>query len=96
MGKFDRQALHEALKKQIGTSTLSKTVSVNYDLSSNNEQARIFKSYQDAVTWITANGGVLSDANTWTVILPSGLITEVITKYQFIAKRLLPFLTQSH
>ena len=63
---------------------LSKVVTVNYNFVSDYPDGRIFKTAENAQTWITANGGILSDSNTWTIKLPSGLITEPLTKLPFI------------
>jgi len=66
------------------TMKLSNTVWVNLDLAINDLANRVFKTVADAQTWITANGGTLSTTNTWTIKLPSGLITESLVKLPFI------------
>lgn len=63
---------------------LSKTVSVNYNFIVDYPDGRIFKTAEDAQAWITANGGTLSASNTWTIKLPSGMITEPLVKLPFI------------
>lgn len=83
MGQFDREALYEA-KKIKNRIELSKTVSVNYDLSTDDENNRIFKTVDNAISWINLHGGVLSESNTWTIKLPSGIITEPLIKLEFI------------
>lgn len=55
------------------TIQLSNTVWVNLDLTVSDESQRIFKSYDEAITWIKAND-TPSATNRWSVILPAGLI----------------------
>jgi hypothetical protein len=69
---------------QSNATQLSKVVSVNYDLTTDDELGGVFKLAENAQTWITANGGTLSASNTWTIKLPSGLITEPLVKLPFI------------
>lgn len=55
------------------TIQLSNTVWVNLDLTVSDASQRIFKSYDEAITWIKAND-TPSATNRWSVILPAGLI----------------------
>ncbi len=61
---------------------LSNTVWINHDLREDNEEQRIFESYNDAILWIQENGNVNED-NQWQVMLPGGTIPE-ITLYEYI------------
>ena len=68
-----------------GTSSvipLSNTVWVNQDLSTDDEDNRIFKSYEDAVIWINSESPPAVD-NQWQVMLPGGLI-PLVTVYEYI------------
>lgn len=54
------------------TISLSKTVWVNLDLAVSDESQRIFKSYDEAITWIKAND-TPSATNRWNVILAGNI-----------------------
>lgn len=60
---------------------LDRTVWVNRDLTEDSPNERIFKNYNNAVTWINANGN-LSNANQWTVRM--GYYNSTITAYDNI------------
>lgn len=83
-------AIHELDNQEAVVKLLSKVVYVNYDLMVDNIEGRVFISYANAVQWVIDNAGVLSETNQWTIILPSGLITEDVAKYKYIELEFMP------
>ena len=56
---------------------------VNYDITTNDTAKRVFKTYADAVSYISGLGTATTN-NHWTVKMPSGYCDEAITLKQYI------------
>jgi hypothetical protein len=61
----------------------SNVAYVNYDLTANDTNKKVFKTYADAISFITTAGTATTD-NHWTVKMPSGYCDEAITLKQYI------------